>query len=186
MADDDVITESEAQKLTEDLIWGTQAIADEIGKSLTETQYLIRTNVLPIGRLGKKTIFASRRQLRRRLTPKLARTTASDKRNGSALPHPRESPSRGRLKAREKTESPDVAPLHGGDVRARKKSSMSALDSLVCANNQEVPANARSQSYWSSAIRKSWQKSITGIIETGALSARRRAPSLIGMSSRRC
>jgi hypothetical protein len=78
MADNDVITESEAQKLTEDLIWGTQAIADEIGKSLTETQYLIRTNALPIGRLGPKTIFASRRQLRRRLTPKLenSRTTA--------------------------------------------------------------------------------------------------------------
>jgi hypothetical protein len=61
---------AELPKLTEDLLWGTQAIADFIGKSLTETQYLIRIRKLPIGRLGKKQIFASRRQLQRHLTPK--------------------------------------------------------------------------------------------------------------------
>lgn len=69
MADNEVITESD--KLTDDLIWGTRAIADEIGKTLTETQYLIRTNAIPVGRLAPKTIFASRQQLRRRLTTKL-------------------------------------------------------------------------------------------------------------------
>jgi hypothetical protein len=55
---------------SDDLLWGTQAIADFIGQSLHTTQYLIRTNALPIGRLGPKTLFASKRQLRRHLTPK--------------------------------------------------------------------------------------------------------------------
>ncbi len=55
--------------LGDDLLWGTQAIADHIKRSLTETQYLIRIGALPIGRLGKKTLFASKRQLQRRLTP---------------------------------------------------------------------------------------------------------------------
>jgi hypothetical protein len=57
---------------SEDLLWGTKAIADYIGKSLSETQYLVRTNALPIGRLGPKTLFASKKQLRRHLTPKTA------------------------------------------------------------------------------------------------------------------
>jgi hypothetical protein len=64
--------EAQQDSLSDDLIWGTQAIADEIKRSLTETQYLIRIGALPIGRLGPKTIFASKRQLRRRLTPKVA------------------------------------------------------------------------------------------------------------------
>jgi hypothetical protein len=71
MTDSDV-TASESQKLSDDLVWGTQAIADEIGKSLTKTQYLIRKKKLPIGRLGPKTLFASKRQLQRYLTPKTA------------------------------------------------------------------------------------------------------------------
>jgi hypothetical protein len=62
-----VIAES---KLNDDLVWGTQAIADEIGKTLTETQYLIRIKAIPVGRLGPKTLFASRRQLRQHLTPR--------------------------------------------------------------------------------------------------------------------
>jgi hypothetical protein len=53
----------------DDLLWGTQQIADFIGHSLTETQYLIRINKLPIGRLGKKQIFASKRALSRHFTP---------------------------------------------------------------------------------------------------------------------
>ncbi len=65
MADDAAET-----NLQNDLLWGTQAIADFIGKSLHETQYLIRIQKLPIGRLGKKQIFASKRQLQRHLTPK--------------------------------------------------------------------------------------------------------------------
>ena len=43
---------------------------------------------------------------------------------------------------------------------------MYEVDSSVCAQNQ---ANARSRSYWTSAIRDSWQKSAAGIFETGSL-----------------
>ena len=65
--------DAEAEKLNSDLIWGTPAIAAEIGKTLRETQYLIRKNKLPIGRLGPKTIFSSRKKLRQFLTPKESR-----------------------------------------------------------------------------------------------------------------
>ncbi len=57
-------------QLANDLLWGVPAIADYLGKSLTETQYLVRINALPVGRLGPKTLFASKRQLARHLTPK--------------------------------------------------------------------------------------------------------------------
>ena len=70
---DEVIAQS---KLHDDLVWGTQAIADEIGKTLTETQYLIRKQAIPVGRLGKKTLFASRRQLRQHFTPEFSRKSA--------------------------------------------------------------------------------------------------------------
>jgi hypothetical protein len=56
---------------SDDLLWGTRAIADYIGKSVTATQYLIRIAALPIGRLGPKTLFASKRQLQRHLTPRI-------------------------------------------------------------------------------------------------------------------
>jgi len=62
------VTELQEQHLTDDLLWGTQAIADFIGLSLSEVQYLIRKKKLPIGRLGPKLLFASKRQLRRHLT----------------------------------------------------------------------------------------------------------------------
>jgi hypothetical protein len=58
------------EKLADDIVYGAQAIADEIGQSLTRTQYLIRIGALPVGRLGPKLLFASRRQLRRRFTAK--------------------------------------------------------------------------------------------------------------------
>jgi hypothetical protein len=52
----------------DDLLWGCKEIADYIGLSLREVQYLVRKNKLPIGRLGPKLLFASKRQLRRHLT----------------------------------------------------------------------------------------------------------------------
>lgn len=55
----------------DDLLWGVPRIAKFIGKSLTETQYLIRMGLLPIGRLGPKTIFSSKKELRHHLTPKI-------------------------------------------------------------------------------------------------------------------
>jgi hypothetical protein len=59
-----------ADSLSDDLLWGCAAIADELGLSLSQVQYLVRTEAISIARLGKKTIVASRKQLRRDLTPK--------------------------------------------------------------------------------------------------------------------
>jgi hypothetical protein len=58
----------EPQQVSDDLLWGTQAIASYIGRSLTETQYLIEIRALPVGRLGPKTLFASKKQLQKTLT----------------------------------------------------------------------------------------------------------------------
>jgi hypothetical protein len=63
-------TAESQQDISDDLLWGTRAIAEFLGRSLTETQYLIRIDALPIGRLGPKTLFASKRQLQRHLTLK--------------------------------------------------------------------------------------------------------------------
>lgn len=52
---------------SDDLVWGTQAIADEIGQPLDRTRYLIRTKRIPVTKLGGKTIIASRKKLRRAL-----------------------------------------------------------------------------------------------------------------------
>jgi hypothetical protein len=65
------VAELQHQQLTDDLLWGTQAIADFIGRSLTETQYLVRIGALPIGRLGPKLLIASKQQLQRHLTQAL-------------------------------------------------------------------------------------------------------------------
>jgi hypothetical protein len=67
---EDAANSQQPAALSDDLLWGAQAIADEIGRSLSETQYLIRTGAITVGRLGPKTLVASRRQLRRDLTPK--------------------------------------------------------------------------------------------------------------------
>jgi len=55
-----------------DLLWGTQSIADFLGLSLHEAQYLIRKGELPIGRLGPKTIIASKRRLQQHINDKCA------------------------------------------------------------------------------------------------------------------
>jgi hypothetical protein len=61
----------------DDLLWGTQEIADFIGVSLSEAQYLIREKKLPIGRLGPKRLFASRRELQKHLTSETQLTKKS-------------------------------------------------------------------------------------------------------------
>jgi hypothetical protein len=66
----DDVTKQNAS-VAEDILWGTQAIADFLGRSLHETQYLIRKRALPIGRLGPKLLFSSKQQLQRRLTPQI-------------------------------------------------------------------------------------------------------------------
>jgi hypothetical protein len=62
---------------SDDVLWGAKAIAEYVGLSLSEVQYLIRTKKLPIGKLGPKTLFASKRQLRQHLTPKTPTTKES-------------------------------------------------------------------------------------------------------------
>ena len=54
--------------LSDDLLWGAQAIADEIGLSLDQVYHLIRMKRLPVTKLGPKTIIASRKRLRRVLS----------------------------------------------------------------------------------------------------------------------
>jgi hypothetical protein len=68
---------AELQQFTDDLLWGTQAIADYLGKSLTETQYLVRIKAIPVGRLGPKTIIASKRRLRQHINDKCASAMCS-------------------------------------------------------------------------------------------------------------
>jgi hypothetical protein len=51
----------------DDLLWGCRQIADFLGLSLREVQYLVRKEKLPIGRLGPKLLFASKRQLKKHL-----------------------------------------------------------------------------------------------------------------------
>jgi excisionase family DNA binding protein len=56
----------------DDLLWGGQAIADYLGISLDRVYYLIRTKRLPIAKLGRKTVVASRKKLQRALADTLA------------------------------------------------------------------------------------------------------------------
>jgi hypothetical protein len=53
------------ESLANDVIWGVQGIADEIGRSPQQTYYLIARGKLPVHKLGHRTIIASRKQLRR-------------------------------------------------------------------------------------------------------------------------
>jgi excisionase family DNA binding protein len=55
----------------DDLLWGAQAIADYLGVSTDRVYYLIKTKRLPIAKLGRKTVVASRRKLQRAITDTL-------------------------------------------------------------------------------------------------------------------
>jgi hypothetical protein len=57
---------------SDDLLWDGQAVADFLGIPLTRVYYLIRTGQLPIAKLGRKTIVASRRKLQRAIGDTLA------------------------------------------------------------------------------------------------------------------
>ena len=59
-----------AGTLADDLVWGVRGengIAAEIGRSEAETYYLIRSGKLTVRKPGRRTIVASRAQLRRDL-----------------------------------------------------------------------------------------------------------------------
>jgi hypothetical protein len=55
----------------DDLLWGAQAIADYLGVSIDRVYYLIRVRRLPIAKLGRKTVVASRKKLQRAITDTL-------------------------------------------------------------------------------------------------------------------
>ena len=57
---------------SDDLLWGGQAVADFLGISLDRLYYLIRIKRLPIAKLGRKTIVASKKKLQRALADTLA------------------------------------------------------------------------------------------------------------------
>jgi hypothetical protein len=67
----DNAADSQQPALSDDLVWHAQGIANELGVSLTQAQYLIRTGAVTVGRLGPKTIFTTRRQLRRDMTARM-------------------------------------------------------------------------------------------------------------------
>ena len=56
---------SEDSPQHEDLLWGAQAIADFLGVPVDRIYYLIRTRKLPVGKLGRRMVVASRKKLLR-------------------------------------------------------------------------------------------------------------------------
>jgi hypothetical protein len=50
-----------------DLLWGAAAIAAFLGLPIRKVYYLIEQNAIPVRKLNKKTIVASRAQLRQHL-----------------------------------------------------------------------------------------------------------------------
>jgi hypothetical protein len=61
-----------APPIGDDLIWGAQAIADELGIPIDRVYYFVRKKKIPAAKLGPKTIVASRKALRRALTTVIA------------------------------------------------------------------------------------------------------------------
>jgi hypothetical protein len=59
------IIEEDRQAPSADLLWGGQAIADFLGIDIDSVYYRVRTRQLPIAKLGRKTLVASRRKLQR-------------------------------------------------------------------------------------------------------------------------
>jgi hypothetical protein len=68
------------ENLSADLLWGGQAIADFLGWSVDKVYYHIRKNAdpntpenekLPIAKLGRKTVVASRKKLQRAIADTL-------------------------------------------------------------------------------------------------------------------
>jgi hypothetical protein len=49
----------------DDLVWGCEAIGNVIGVDRTRVYYLIKTRAIPVSRINKRTIVASRRKLQK-------------------------------------------------------------------------------------------------------------------------
>jgi hypothetical protein len=54
-----------------DLLWGARSVADFLGVSVDRVYYLIKVRRLPIAKLGRKTVVASRKRLQRAITDTL-------------------------------------------------------------------------------------------------------------------
>jgi hypothetical protein len=57
----------QSPKLADDLIWGAAGIAAELGLPISRVYNMIASGKLNVGRLGHRTIFISRKRLRRDL-----------------------------------------------------------------------------------------------------------------------
>jgi hypothetical protein len=51
--------------LPDDLLWGVQAIADHIKRTVRQTYYLIENELIPVKKLGARTIVARASELDR-------------------------------------------------------------------------------------------------------------------------
>ena len=49
--------------LADDLVWGAEAIGAVLGINRERVYYLIKTKAIPVSRINKRTIVASRRKL---------------------------------------------------------------------------------------------------------------------------
>jgi hypothetical protein len=63
----DLSTQSDRRPASpaDDLIWGCDAIANVLGINRERVYYLIKTKAIPVSRINKRTIVASRRKLMR-------------------------------------------------------------------------------------------------------------------------
>jgi hypothetical protein len=57
------LEQSQTERLADDLIFGAEAIAAELGVEPSQIYYIHRMKLLPIGKFGKQ-LIASRRKLR--------------------------------------------------------------------------------------------------------------------------
>jgi hypothetical protein len=49
--------------LADDLVWGAEAIGQVLGINREKVYYLIKKNAIPVSRINKRTLVASRRRL---------------------------------------------------------------------------------------------------------------------------
>jgi hypothetical protein len=60
--------EMEADERLDDLLTGAKAIADFLSWSMSKTNHAIRKQTIPFGRMGTKSIIASKQTLREHFT----------------------------------------------------------------------------------------------------------------------
>jgi hypothetical protein len=63
MLTEDSMSRKDQPQRSGDLLWGAEAIAHHIDRSVRQTYYLIERQRIPVTKLGHKTIVASRAEL---------------------------------------------------------------------------------------------------------------------------